>query len=197
MLEINNDDFLLVASDVHDCDDIFEELEKTACQSRCLAFIYAGDLNIDNFFIAHHIMCRNYVFLPVQGNCDNLWAWTDVRQSLPPYRTCTYKGLRIFISHGHLYASPSMAGLEDASFDLVVTGHTHIPSITEEIVSGKEVVYLNPGSAARPRGYSRASFAIIRFKENGKVSLEIRALKDNGLLSEKTITLKQAPAGNN
>ncbi len=187
MLEIKCDSFLLVSSDVHDDEGALEQLSKKAEDPRCLAFLYAGDLNIENYFIYNILRCRNFVFLPVQGNCDNRWDWTDVNIDLPLYRTCTYKGLKIFLSHGHLYWSPSAVGLEDMDFDLVVTGHSHKHRISSEVIEGKRVTYLNPGSPSRPRGGTEASYALVLFKDDGSVEIQIRALKGDRLLSKEAV----------
>ncbi len=196
MLGINEGKFILVAGDVHHSDQAFETLASIASREDCLAFIYTGDLDIGNYFISQCITCRNFVFMPVQGNCDNKWSWTDVGMDLPLYRTCTVGGLKIFVSHGHLYWQPSSAGLDDADFDMVLTGHTHVPDIHTEVIEGKRIVFLNPGSAARPRGGSRASYAVIRFAGDGSAHAEIRALGGDDLLSEETIPVHQSPEGN-
>ena len=197
MLGLNEKQFLLVASDVHSSDQCFEKLAEIAADQNCLAFLYAGDLDIENYFITQSVQLRNYVFLPVQGNCDNRWSWTDVNLDLPLYRTCSFKGLRIFMSHGHLYGSPSSVGLEDKDFDLVITGHTHCSRIASEFVDGKRVTYLNPGSPSRPRGGSRPSYALVVFNEDESVSLEIRALDGNSLLAQETIAVDKTSDRNN
>ncbi len=196
MLEINNENFLLAAGDIHNDEQALETLSETATEPNCLAFLYAGDLNAENCFILNILKYRNFVFLPVQGNCDSKWSFLDANLDLPLYRCCTYRGLRIFITHGHMYCGPSSAGLEDTDFDIVITGHSHKWSISSELISGKRVIYLNPGSPSRPRGGSEASYALIRFKEKSAV-IEIRALNSNRLLSQETITVNKAPEGNN
>lgn len=196
MIGINEGKFILVAGDVHTSDQAFETLAATASREGCLAFIYTGDLDIENYFISQSIQCRNFVFLPVQGNCDNRWSWTDVGLDLPPYRTCTPGNLRIFVSHGHLYWQPSSAGLDDTEYDMVITGHTHVPDLHAQIIDGKRIVFLNPGSAARPRGGSRASYALIRLHENGSACAEIRALGSDDLLSEIAIPVDKGPERN-
>lgn len=193
MFELTQDAYLLVASDVHSSDQCFEKLAGIAGNENCLAFLYAGDLDIENYFIAQSAQLRNYVFLPVQGNCDNLWSWTDVNLDLPLYRTCTFKGLKIFMTHGHLYWSPSSVGMEDKDFDLVITGHSHRSSISSEFVDTKRIIYMNPGSPARPRGGSKASYGLVVFRQDGSVGLEIRALDDDGLLAQETIPVDNAP----
>ena len=103
----------------------------------------------------------------------------------------------MFVSHGHMYWDPSSAGLDDSQFDLVITGHSHVPDLHTEIIERKRVIFLNPGSAARPRGGSKASYALIRFGENRSARIEIRALDGDGLLSEETILVDKVPEGNN
>jgi len=196
MIGIKEENFLLVSSDVHDDDEVFALLAEKASDSRCLAFLYAGDLNIENCLISQTISCRNFLFIPVQGNCDNRWSWTDVSMDLPMYRTCSFKGLKIFISHGHMYWDPDAAGLDNRDFDVVITGHSHVPDLHEEFFSGKRVVFLNPGSPSRPRGRSRASYAVIIFEKNGSVRFEIRDLKGDGLLSQITVAVDKGPVGN-
>lgn len=196
MIGINDEKYILVASDVHSSDQTFETLAGMASAEKCRGFIYAGDLDIENYFIARCVQCRNFVFLPVQGNCDNRWSWTDVGLDLPVYRTCTFGSLKIFVSHGHLYYGPSSAGLEDTQFNLVITGHTHVPDLHTELLDGKRIVFLNPGSAARPRGGSRASYALIRFRKDGSVSAEIRTLSGDDLLSEETIPVDEGSVRN-
>ena len=196
MPELTEDAFLLVASDVHSSDECFEKLCTIAGSEHCLAFLYAGDLDIENYFITRSVQLRNFVFLPVQGNCDNSWDWTDVNLDLPLYRTCTFKGLKIFISHGHLYCSPSSVGLEDKDFDLVVTGHSHRYNLFTELIDGKRITYMNPGSPSRPRG-CKASYGLVVFGRSGSVRAEIRALEGDGLLAEETIAVDDASVGHN
>ena len=196
MIGIKEDKFLIVASDVHSDDQAFELLAEKAGDENCLGFLYAGDLNVGNCIISSVIRCRNFLFIPVQGNCDNRWEWTDLGLDLPLYRTCSFGGLRIFITHGHLYSDPSSAGLEDKDYDIVITGHSHVNSIQEQFLDNKRVVYLNPGSPSRPRGYSKPSYARVVFKDNGSVSFEIRALNGDGVLSDKTVFFHQTAVGN-
>ncbi len=195
MQETDDDSFLLVSSDIHNDEAVLERLSAVAEDQRCLAFLYAGDLNVENYFIARILKCRNFVFIPVQGNCDSRWDWTDLGLDLPLYRTCTFKSLRVFLTHGHLFYSPSGVGLDDSAYDLVVTGHTHRHEIKTETIDGKRVAFLNPGSPSRPRGGTEASYAVVRFRKDGSVLLEIRALDGDRLLSEEAIPVHKAPVG--
>lgn len=159
-----SDKFLLVAGDVHSDFEVFEYLAQIAKDPDCLAFIYAGDLDVENYFIGTQLRNRSFVFLPVLGNCDYPYSYTSSDVPVPStYRTCTYNGVRIFITHGHLYNMPADVGLNNEDFDLVINGHTHI-SLCEKT---DNLTVLNPGSAARPRGYSSKSFAKVVFNDRG------------------------------
>ncbi len=187
---------LLVASDIHNDDQAFEILVKKAENKDCLALLYAGDLNIENCMISSLLQVRNFLFIPVQGNCDNKWEWTDLGMDLPLYRTCSFGGLKIFISHGHMYTDPSSAGLYDKDFDIVINGHTHVNSLSEQILDGKQIVFMNPGSPSRPRGYSKPSYGTIVFNEDDSVGFRLHALQGDGVLSEKTVSFNQTSVRN-
>ena len=146
--------------------------------------------------ISSLLQVRNFLFIPVQGNCDNKWEWTDLGMDLPLYRTCSFGGLKIFISHGHMYTDPSSAGLYDKDFDIVINGHTHVNSLSEQILDGKQIVFMNPGSPSRPRGYSKPSYGTIVFNEDDSVSFRLHALQGDGVLSEKTVSFNQTSVRN-
>ncbi|MCF0262561.1 MAG: YfcE family phosphodiesterase [Sphaerochaetaceae bacterium] len=186
MLKLNDEDFLLISSDIHDDEQIFEKLAQLASSPKCIAFLYAGDLNIENYFISSALQCRSFVFIPVAGNCDNPWSANDINLQLPLYRNCTFKNLKIFITHGHRYYDPNSVGLNNTDFDIIITGHSHKHSLTEQIEENKKLIYLNPGSPSKPRGDCIASYALIRFSQNSTI-VETRRLDSDELLSQITI----------
>lgn len=200
------DRFLLVSSDIHDAESAFEKLALKANAQNCVAFLYAGDLNVENYFICNALKYRSFTFLPVLGNCDNPWAWTDAGVPQPPqFRTLTYTNrtgkLRIYVSHGHLYPYPSSAGLRDEDFELCITGHTHINSLKTDIIETegnkeKQMVLLNPGSPSCPRGGSHPSYAVIRIPNKGSAFVEIRDFVCDDLLSKMTIPLHEVEERN-
>lgn len=201
------DRFLLVASDVHDAESAFEKLAQKANDPNCAAFLYAGDLNVENYFICNALKYRSFTFLPVLGNCDNPWAWTDAGVPQPPqFRTLSYANrtgeLRIYISHGHLYTYPSSVGLGDEDFEICITGHTHVNSLKTDILetsnlSEKQLVLLNPGSPSCPRGGSLQSYAVIRIPDEGSAVVQIRDFVSDDLLSEMAVPLHKVEERNN
>ena len=109
----------------------------------------------------------------VRGNCD---AEIDqLMLSFPMLGTCATvaaDGVRIFLSHGHLWGPderlpPLPAGA------IVATGHTHVPTVGR--VNG--LWCFNPGSISIPKGGSEPSYALLDDR-----LLAIRRLADGGTL---------------
>ena len=82
----------------------------------------------------------------------------------------------IFITHGHYYcvALNEERLKEEArgrGADVVMYGHTHRPSLTEE----DDLVTLNPGSIAYPRQMGRkGSYIIMDVDEDGSMHFDVR-----------------------
>jgi len=94
----------------------------------------------------------------VHGNADD----PDVRSRLPAERTLTYEGVRIAVTHR---ADGGQTGLamvgRRAGADLVVSGHTHRPTVVDG-----DPGLLNPGSHADPRG-ARPGYARLTPADGG------------------------------
>jgi len=81
----------------------------------------------------------------VRGNRDG----PAVRDRLPGERVVECAGARIALVHGHEHGETALSLLGRATeADIVVVGHSHRP----RIVDAGEVVLLDPGSHADPRG---------------------------------------------
>ena len=190
-LDFQDQKYLLVASDIHNNEQALESLAEIAKHPNCVAFLYAGDLNVENYFISEILRYRNFVFLPVLGNCDNPWAYADINVPTPPYyRTLHYSNetgkLDIYMSHGHLYPYPTEDLIGDSTFNLIINGHSHVGELREE----DNAIFLNPGSPAQPRGNCIASYGVILMPKSGLFTAELRKFTSNALLSQKTIALK-------
>lgn len=111
--------------------------------------------------------------LPVHmaaGNCDP-------RAVELPEQFLTCEGYRIMLTHGHRYRVKD--GLQELVWwgrqyevNIVVFGHTHKPVICRE----EDLLIINPGSPAFPRGGSFASFAVLELtpEEMLPVIVELR-----------------------
>ncbi|WP_435099148.1 metallophosphoesterase [Halarchaeum sp. P4] len=110
---------------------------------RADAVIHAGDFNTEAALDAFQdVSDRLYA---VHGNTDG----PAVRERLPAARTVELDGVRVAVTHRQRGGPTGLAlfGRERGA-DLVVSGHTHSPSVTET----EDCVLLNPGSHAEPRG---------------------------------------------
>ncbi len=103
----------------------------------------------------------------VRGNVDrDVWA-----EDLPPSRVVEIGGLRFFILHNiHL----GSADPEREGFDVVVSGHSHSPSITRR----GRVLYVNPGSAGPRRFHLPVSMARIVVRDRVPEAELIPLLED-------------------
>ncbi|MFB6228900.1 MAG: metallophosphoesterase [Halobacteriales archaeon] len=105
----------------------------------------------------------------VAGRIEAVWGNRDaaaLRDRLPAKRTVEHEGVRITLVHGHEHDETALSLLGRAEeADVVVFGHSHRPVIVE----AGEVVLLNPGSHADPRG-NPASHAELASADGGVVA---------------------------
>ena len=85
---------------------------------------------------------KEFPDLPFYYVCGN----NDIGNGVPRVLEAELEGKRVFITHGHLFGVRSgesrLKEKIDEGFDLVLYGHTHIPSTTYY----KNGIILNPGS---------------------------------------------------
>ena len=109
----------------------------------------------------------------VRGNCD---AEIDqLMLSFPmlgPYATVLAGGVRLFLSHGHVWG-PDEQLPQLPTGAIVATGHTHVPTVAR--VGG--LWCFNPGSISIPKGGSEPTYALLE----GRL-LTFRRLTDGGTL---------------
>lgn len=95
----------------------------------------------------------------VFGNVDD----GAVRDRLPEARTVEWEGLRIAVTHRRDGGATGLAMFgRERGADLVISGHSHRPSIAR----ADDLVLLNPGSHAQPRG-NRPGHAELEAVEEG------------------------------
>jgi putative phosphoesterase len=134
---------IVVLSDTHSRSG--HELEGRAREAveEADAVVHAGDfLNEDALDAFEEVSDRLYA---VYGNN----ATPEVRDRLPPKRTFEIEGIRFVLTHGDDRGATglSLLGRQQAA-DVVAFGHSHRHAVSE----GEDVLLLNPGSHARPRG---------------------------------------------
>ncbi|NHN46278.1 metallophosphoesterase [Halostella sp. JP-L12] len=110
----------------------------------------------------------------VHGNADG----SAVRERLPPARTVTAGNLTVALTHRRDGGATGLAMFgRSRGADLVVSGHTHRPSVTR----AGDVTLLNPGSYADPRG-NRPGYAELEPRDGGARG---RLLEPDGTVVER------------
>lgn len=158
---------IAIFSDTHS--DRGHELEGAALDAARDAdsVIHAGDFISPSSLEAFQEVSA--ALFAVHGNADS----DAVRERLPPERVVDEGGLRIALTHRRNGGRTGLAlfgRAQDA--DLVVSGHTHRPGITRT----DDVLLLNPGSHAQPRG-NRPGFATLERTADGA---EVRLMEPDG-----------------
>lgn len=163
---------LLVVSDLH-CDDylMLKEIVNQFGQDSS-AMVYCGDGagDIVRYLSEAAEDPEMKAKLPpviglVRGNGDyGHYSSSRLAVDVPDRLVFKAAGRKIFAVHGHRYGVEFVtdaleSAAETAGATVVLYGHTHIP---EKNVKGNMLI-LNPGSAARPRGGSRPSLAVVSY----------------------------------
>lgn len=105
--------------------------------------IHAGDFVTEGALDAFYDEAE--ALRAVHGNVDA----DGVRDRLSAVRTVEYEGVRVAVAHGHEHSETGLAMLgRERDADLVAFGHSHVPGVEQ----AGDVVLLNPGSHADPRG---------------------------------------------
>ncbi|MGA9226533.1 MAG: metallophosphoesterase [Mesobacillus sp.] len=150
---------ILIVSDSHGSAELLEGLEKLHGQDVDL-MIHCGDSELaeDDAAIKS--------FRSVRGNCDFLG-------NFPDDDTHVINGVKIFVTHGHLYSVKTTLGnlfykAKELQADIVCFGHSHI--LGAEMVD--DVLFINPGSIRLPRARKERTYVILELKD-GKAMLQI------------------------
>jgi putative phosphoesterase len=152
---------MLLFSDSHG--DIHNMVKALNCNRDVDLVIHLGDCVSDILKIGEMFPNLKYEF--VKGNCD--WS-----RGYPLEKTLEIDGLKIFITHGHLYNVKydyqriAQRGTVIGA-NAVFFGHTHEP---EEFFSDGMLV-LNPGSIGRARGLAaKSTYCTVQLTEGRIVS---------------------------
>ena len=158
---------LLIASDIHGdiaaARAVFCAKEREGCERVLLLgdLLYHGPRNdLPAAYAPKEVIAllnshKNEI-LAVRGNCE-----AEVDQMvldfpvLADYAFLSLDGVRVFATHGHLFHLEHLPPLLPG--DILLHGHTHIPACTS---FGDRNVYLNPGSAALPKGGFPKSYMV-------------------------------------
>ena len=170
-----------VISDTHGGFKSWQEITKGVFSEADLV-IHAGDIfyhgiknpqpeGYDTMALAQEINDFPLPLIICKGNCDS-----EVDQlvvDLPiqsPYLVCQFDELRILVHHGHLFTDDEVLRLASRwSFGICISGHTHIPRLERQ----KQLLFLNPGSSALPKGDGIPTVAFIETPEGGRKTTKV------------------------
>lgn len=174
---------ITVLSDTHRSDDLgLVDSTRSAVTAADLV-VHAGDFT--EIAVIEAFERLNPSFVAVHGNADS----EAVRRRLPEREVVDFDGVRIVLTHRHESGRTGLGLLgREAGADVVVSGHTHRPGIDRL----GEIVLLNPGSHAQPRG-NRPAFATISPDEE---RIRIRLFETNGSVIDEHDIDRRAERGN-
>ena len=104
----------------------------------------------------------------IRGNCDS-----EVDQMVLEYPLdSTFSQiitpeLKILVHHGHHSLPETQRRKIAATYDLVITGHTHLPGIKKE----EDLLFLNPGSPSLPKNQEQTPTIAILETENREIAI--------------------------
>lgn len=123
--------------------------------------IHAGDLQGDEDYIEYVADCPIRM---VSGN-------NDFSMSLKRELLFHLEDLTVYLTHGHQYGvhygTDRLAyRASELGADIVIYGHTHVPSI--DYYEDYNIWFINPGSLSLPRGGRRPSYILMEIHEGSE-----------------------------
>ncbi len=163
---------LLICSDIHGDLDSIEKVLAAADAEKADKIVILGDLlyhgprnDLPDTYSPKKVIellnSNKDRILAVRGNCD-----TEVDQMvldfpiMADYAILSLDGLTVFATHGHHHNTKTPPPLKEG--DILLHGHTHILA-AEDFGNGN--TYLNPGSAAIPKGGNTRTYMIYKNRE--------------------------------
>lgn len=148
---------IIVVSDSHGNTEILDKI--VSKHKDADYFLHAGDSSLPADLL--------HPYITVKGNCD---YYKHERK-----RVIDVGEFKIFITHGHLYSKNKLlkSGKEN-DCKIVIYGHTHITNY--ELID--DIILLNPGSVARPRGGEAASFTIITYNSSEDIKVKFEEVNE-------------------
>lgn len=156
---------IAVLSDTHSREGhAFEGRAREAVAEADLV-VHAGDFVTEGALDAFYDVSDQ--LFAVHGNVDE----SAVTDRLPTARTFEAAGLTFALTHRQRGGQMALAMFgRERGADVVVSGHTHEPSVTE----ADDVTLLNPGSHADPRGNPPAHAELVPTEDGVRGELRRR-----------------------
>jgi putative phosphoesterase len=156
---------IAVLSDSHGALANISRALEIAQQVDLICFAGDGCRDIERFTPSHSCIMTEIVI----GNCD-------LAGNYPPEVVFPAGGMRILMTHGHLYNVKSgyqrlVYRAEELQADAVIFGHTHVPEFAR--LGG--IWLINPGSLSAARSFGKPSFAIMELKD-GQIDVQPKTI---------------------
>jgi len=147
---------VIIVSDSH---GLQKELEEIKQRHATAVKIHCGDSEL----LASSPNLANYQ--TVKGNCD----W---KGNFPEELFLDVNGVKIYVTHGHLYGVKSsltsiQLRAEEVGAEIVCFGHSHIP-FAEKV---NNILFINPGSIALPKQTMKPSYVRVTWQDKSKIKV--------------------------
>lgn len=154
---------IVVISDTHGRREAVREVIERQGAYDALLFLGDGLRDIDEGTAG---------LVAVRGNCDGFFG-----ADAPVEQLLTLDGVRIFMTHGHVYSVKSgterlLSHAHALGADIAIFGHTHVPLeryvpagtvLPDGMLTERATYLFNPGSLGAPRD-GKPSFGVIEIR---------------------------------
>lgn len=141
-----------IHGDIYKLNTVLDIYNKEKCNKLIVLgdlFNYGIDLNKNDIINRLNLMKENIIY--VRGNCDiNV---SKLEFDTPYSKEIVICNRSCLLTHGHSYTTEYLLG---NNYDIIISGHTHVPIIEEKY----NKLFLNPGSISKSRR-GENSFMII------------------------------------
>jgi len=162
-----------IHGDIYKLNTVLDIYNKEKCNKLIVLgdlFNYGIDLNKNDIINRLNLMKENIIY--VRGNCDiNV---SKIEFDTPYSKEIVICNRSCLLTHGHSYTTEYLLG---SNYDIIISGHTHVPIIEEKY----NKLFLNPGSISKSRR-GENSFMII---DSNIVT--IRNLENNIILQKNIV----------
>ena len=150
---------IMCISDIHGNIECLNKAIERYREENAEKLIILGDFSSyyfssSDFEVAEKLNNMAGSIIAIKGNCDSSQADELFNFSLGYLKTVDINGIKITLTHGHIY---NRNNLPENCGEIFLSGHTHIGNI--ETINGK--IIANPGSISKPRGGTKKSYITI------------------------------------
>ena len=150
---------IMCISDIHGNIECLKKAIERFREENAEKLIILGDFSSyyfssSDFEVAEILNNMAGSIIAVRGNCDSSEQENLFHFSLGLVKTIEINGMKITLTHGHVY---NRNNLPENCGDIFLSGHTHVGMI--EKIGDKTIA--NPGSISKPRGGTKKSYIII------------------------------------